>query len=154
MCYMFDCATVLDNLKLGRRFRIIFSGLWQMLFPKSCVFKFITTGLGYFSSYSIVMSRCLRFLFLTFAMFMKLLLMIVFTLLTSVKESRYGFKISPKHQRLSFVSSLLINLIWLCETVILRSYALSNCKRMTNINHICIDVWGQTTRSGMHFPAI
>ena len=124
MCYMFDCATVLDNLKLGRRFRIIFSGLWQMLFPKSCVFKFITTGLDYFSSYSIVMSRCLRFLFLTFAMFMKLLLMIVFTVLRSVKDSRYGFKLSWKLQRLPFVCSLLISLIWFCETLKLSKYVL------------------------------
>ena len=142
MCSRFDCATVLDNLNLGRRFRIIFSGLRQMLFPKGCVFKFITTGLDYFSSYSIVMSRCLRFLFLTLAMFMKLLLMIVFTVLRSVKDSRYGFKLSWKHQRLAFVCSLLISLIWLCETSKLSKYVLWNCKRMTNINHICIDVWG------------
>ena len=34
--------TVLGNLKLGRIFCIIFGVLWQMLFPKSCVFKIIT----------------------------------------------------------------------------------------------------------------
>ena len=39
--------TILDNLKLGRYFWIIFWVLWQILFPKSCVCKFIMACLDY-----------------------------------------------------------------------------------------------------------
>ena len=54
-----------------------------------------------------------------------------FTVLRSGKDGRYGFKISWKHRRLPFVFSLLVRLIWFCETARLSNSAFSNCKRMT-----------------------
>ena len=49
---------------------------------------------------SVVLTRCLCSLFLTFAMIIKLSLWFaVFTVLSSGKDGRYGFKISRKHWR-------------------------------------------------------
>ena len=47
MCSRSNCPTVLDKLKLGRCFWIIFQVLWQILFSKGCVCKFITACLDY-----------------------------------------------------------------------------------------------------------
>ena len=55
----------------------------------------------------------------------------VFTVLRLGKGDRYGFDISQKHRRLAFVFSLLVRLIWFCETAKLRKSVLSNFKRMT-----------------------
>ena len=55
----------------------------------------------------------------------------LFTVLRSGKDGRYGFKISWKHRRLTFVFSMLVRLIWFCETAKQSNSALSNCKRMT-----------------------
>ena len=46
----------------------------------------------------------------------------------SGKDGRYGFKISRKHQRLVFVFSLLVRLIWFCDTAKLSKSVLSNFK--------------------------
>ena len=45
-------------------------------------------------------------------------------------------------------------LIWFCKTAKLNRSVLSNFKRNFSSDHISTDVWRQTTRSGMHFPAI
>ena len=50
--------------------------------------------------------------------------------------------------------SLLVRLIWFCETAKLYKSALSNFKKWPDTNHSCIDVWRETTRSRMHFPSI
>ena len=55
----------------------------------------------------------------------------VLTVLRLGKDGRYGFKISWKHWRLVFIFSLLVRLIWFCETAKLSNSVLSNCKRMT-----------------------
>ena len=68
--------------------------------------------------------------------------MAVFTVLRSGKDDRYGFEVSWKHQILMFVFSLFVRLILLCEMA----------KKWPNTKHICIDVWRQTTHSGMHKP--
>ena len=82
-------------------------------------------------TYSIVLTRCLWPLFLKFAIFMKLSLMTVFTVLRLGKDRRYGFDIFRKHWRLAFVFSLLVRLIWFHETAKLSTFVLSNFKRMT-----------------------
>ena len=49
---------------------------------------------------SVVLTRCMCSLFLTFALIIKLSLWFaVFTVLSSGKDGRYGFKISRKHRR-------------------------------------------------------
>ena len=75
----------------------------------------------------------------------------LFTVLRSGKDGRYGFKISRKYRRLAFVFSLLVRLIWFCETAKLSNSVLQITKEWPNINYICIDVLGQTTRLEMHF---
>ena len=55
----------------------------------------------------------------------------VLTVLRLGKNGRYGFKISWKHRKLTFVFSLLVRLIWFWETAKLSNSVLSNCKRMT-----------------------
>ena len=61
-------------------------------------------------TYSIDMARCLWSLYLTFVMFMILLLMIacIHNIVVGCKDGRYDFKISGKHQRLVFVFSMEI----------------------------------------------
>ena len=48
------------------------------------------------------------------------------------KDGRYGFKISRKHRRLAFVFSLLVRLIWFCDTAKLSKSVLSNFKNYTH----------------------
>ena len=55
----------------------------------------------------------------------------VFTLLRSGKDGKYGFKISWKHRRLTYVFRVLVGLIWFCEAAKLSNFVLSNCKRIT-----------------------
>ena len=45
--------------------------------------------------------------------------------------TKLNFKISQKHRRLAFIFSLLVRLIWFCETAKLNKSVLSNLKRMT-----------------------
>ena len=52
--------------------------------------------------------------------------MTAFTVLRSGKDIRYGFDISRKHRRLAFIFSLLVRLIWFCETAKLSTSLLSN----------------------------
>ena len=78
----------------------------------------------------------------------------VLTVLRLGKDDRYGFEVSWKHWRLEFVFSLLGRFIWFCKTAKLSKSVYSNSKEWPNTNHICIDIWMQTTCSGMHFPLI
>ena len=55
----------------------------------------------------------------------------IFTVLRSGKDGFYDFKISGKHQKLALVFSLLVRLIWFCETAKLSNFVFSNNKRMT-----------------------
>ena len=45
--------------------------------------------------------------------------------------TKMSFKISQKHQRLAFVYSLLVRLIWFCETAKIKKSVLSNFKGIT-----------------------
>ena len=55
----------------------------------------------------------------------------VFTVLRSGKDGFIDFKISGKHRKLALVFSLLVRLIWFCETAKLSNFVFSNNKRMT-----------------------
>ena len=95
-------------------------------------------------TYSIKLARCLRSIFLAFAMFMKLLFkwLAAITVLWYVRYVRYGFKISWKHQRLVFVFSLLVKLIWFREIAKLSMPVLSNFKRINSYQlylHCCME---------------
>ena len=56
----------------------------------------------------------------------------IFAVLRLGKDSRYGFKFSRKYRRLAFVYSLLVRLIWFCETAKLSKSVLSNFKKWPN----------------------
>ena len=55
----------------------------------------------------------------------------IFAVLRPRKNGRYGFEISRKHQRLTFVFILLARLIWFCEAAKTKSVYFPNFKRMT-----------------------
>ena len=77
----------------------------------------------------------------------------VFTVVRSVKEARYRFEVSRKHRRLLFLFSQLgwfASVKW--QNWVWQFFKIS--KEWTNTNQICIDVWRQTTYSGMYFPSI
>ena len=80
--------------------------------------------------YSIALARYLRSLFLAFANFR--LWLAIFAVLRLGKDSRYGFKFSRKYRRLAFVFSLLVRLIWFCQTTKLSKSILSNFKKWPN----------------------
>ena len=95
-------------------------------------------------TYSIILARCLRSIFLALSMFMKLLFkwLAAFIVLWYVRYVRYDFKISRKHQRLVFVFSLLVKLIWFSETAKLSMLGLSNFKRINSYQlylHCCME---------------
>ena len=55
----------------------------------------------------------------------------IFAVLRPRKNGRYGFEISRKYQRFTFVFILLARLIWFCEAAKTKSVYFPNFKRMT-----------------------
>ena len=84
----------------------------------------------------------------------------IFAVLRPRKNGRYGFEISRKHQRLTFVFILLARLIWFCEAPKTKSVYFLNFKRMTcyqSYLHWCRgakQTFGNTFSSVLDLPKI
>ena len=110
----------------------IFSGL-LFSFPEKFFQGLTQSGWGdvhgpYFRHLQCLWNRCLW--------------LAVFTVLRLGKDGSYGLEMSQKHQRFAFVFSILVRLIWFCQTAKLSKSVLSNFKRMTQHQqylHSCME---------------